>query len=97
MKQILINEISIEELLIKLAEFIEKRQEQKKPESFKKHSVYLTRLDATKLLKISLPSLTEYTKKGWLQSYKIGNRILYKYDEVEKSIEKLATYKKRGL
>jgi len=93
MKQIQINEISIDELLSKLSELFEAKLEQSKLPLIQNRSTYLTRVEACKILKISLPSLTEYTKQGWLQSYKIGNRVLYKPEEIDQAIHKLSTYK----
>jgi hypothetical protein len=99
MKSILINEISIEELLIKIGELIDVKLKQHQHPIAHVRSTYLTRQEVRTLLKISLPSLSKYTKEGLLQSYKIENRVLYKTDEVELAIQKLATYqhKKNGL
>ena len=97
MKQIQISEITLDELLSKLSELFEAKLEQSKLPQNKNRSTYLTRIEACKILKISLPSLTEYTKQGWLQSYKIGNRILYKPEEIDQAIQKLATYKHKRI
>lgn len=43
---------------------------------------YLTREEVASLLKISLPTLHDWTKKGFLQSYRIGNALRYKEEEV---------------
>jgi hypothetical protein len=62
---------------------------------FKKHfqpkepNEYLTRLEVSKLLKIDLSSVHNWTKKGILQSYQIGGRVYYKRKEVENAIVKL--------
>lgn len=62
---------------------------------FKKHfqpkepNEYLTRLEVSKLLKIDLSSVHNWTKKGLLQSYQIGGRVYYKRKEVENAIVKL--------
>ena len=48
---------------------------------------YLTRREVASLLKITLPTLYDWTKMGWIKSYKIGSRILYKSIEVENSIQ----------
>ena len=93
MKQILISEISIDELLIRLSEFIDAKKDKNILVKSPNEPTYITRIQVAKILKISLPSLLTYTKLGWLQSYKIGNRVLYKPEEIEQSIEKLSTYK----
>jgi len=50
---------------------------------------YLTRVEVSTLLKISLVTLWRRTKEKKLQSYLIGNRILYKTHEVHNSLTKL--------
>ena len=44
---------------------------------------YITRKETASHLKISLPTLQEWTKLGILKSIKIGNRVLYRSDIVE--------------
>jgi excisionase family DNA binding protein len=53
-----------------------------KKESFN----YLTRKEVAKMLRITLPTLHEWTKLGWIPSYRIGTRVLYKNNEVESVI-----------
>lgn len=60
-------------------------------------SEYITRAEVSKLLKITLPTLHDWTKQGWLKAYKIGSRVLYKREEVQQSVEKLSSHKyKKG-
>ena len=47
---------------------------------------YLTRKEISKKLNISLPTLNAYTKKGILQGYRVGVRVLYKKIEVDQSL-----------
>lgn len=49
----------------------------------------LTRSEVVELLKISLPTLSEWTKKGWLNSYRIGNSIRYKRSEIINSLKQI--------
>lgn len=60
---------------------------------------YLNRFEVVDLLKISLPTLSNWTKEGLLQSYRIGNRVLYREDEVNSSLQKVKhlKYKKGGV
>jgi excisionase family DNA binding protein len=46
----------------------------------------LTREEACLLLKISLTTLWNWTKKGKLIAYGIGNRVLYKKSELMESL-----------
>lgn len=58
-------------------------------------SEYLSRKEVSKFLKISLPTLLEYTKKGILIGYRIGGRVLYKQDEVKGSLKEIRSVKYR--
>jgi len=64
----------------------------------KKTEIYGTRKEVAKELKISLPTLTEHTKNGTLKGYRIGGRVLYKWNEVFESLELIQSLKyKRGV
>lgn len=92
MTQIILNGIELNELLEKIATIVEDKIRGNKPAP-PKSVKFLSRSEVCDLLKISLPTLNDWTKIGRLQSYKMGNRVLYKQDEIEASIESLATYK----
>jgi len=97
MNQILLNGISLNDLLLHIGQLIDEKLRQSK--SSKNHQCnFLGRIEVSRLLKISLPTLNEWSKLGWLQSYKIGNRVLYKQDEVENSLHKVSSLKhKKGV
>jgi len=52
----------------------------------KKASEYITRREVAQLFKISLVTVHDWTTKGLLIAYKIGNRIFYKQSEVEAAL-----------
>lgn len=52
----------------------------------------LTRIQTAKLLGVTLPTLYDWTKKGLLTSYRIGNRIRYKHAEIMEAITKNKTH-----
>ena len=82
---IILQAITIEDLLSKIQSIVEKSIEEKLPKP--KAAVQLmTRNEVAKYLKISLPTLHERTKEGLLPSYKIGNRVLYKSNEFDETI-----------
>lgn len=59
--------------------------------------LYYGRVEVAEILKISLPTLNEWSKIGILQSYRIGTRVLYKAHEVEESLSAVKNLKyKRG-
>jgi excisionase family DNA binding protein len=49
----------------------------------------LTRKEVADKLKISLVTLNDWTKKGMIQSYAIGGRILYKASEINSKLTKI--------
>jgi len=53
----------------------------------------LTRKETSDKLKISLVTLNDWTKRGLIQSYIIGGRVLYKDSEIEASLYKTQTVK----
>ncbi len=55
--------------------------------------IFLTRKDVSKLLKISLPTLSNLTKEGKLAGYRLGGRVLYRKEDVIASLEKIETLK----
>lgn len=46
-------------------------------------TVYLTRSEVAEMLKCDLSTIHNWTKKGKLKAYGIGNRVYYKRHEVE--------------
>ena len=50
---------------------------------------YLTREEVSELLKISLSTIHNWTKRGILQAYQIGGRIYLKASDIECSMIKL--------
>lgn len=49
----------------------------------------LSKKEAANYLKITLPTLDNWTKKGTLNSYGIEGRVYYKYSDIEKAIIKI--------
>lgn len=50
---------------------------------------YLTRKETAEFLKISLPTLHEYTKNGLVKGFRIGTRILYKLEDIEQDMKSI--------
>lgn len=48
---------------------------------------YLTRQETADMLSISLPTLWDWTNKGLLTSYRLGNKVYYKSNEVDQSLK----------
>lgn len=47
---------------------------------------YLTSKEASSLLKISLPTLNDYTKQGFIPSYRIGSTVRYKLSNIDTAL-----------
>ena len=89
MDKILFTGIDVDELLDKIGKLIDSKLE-KTTSQEKASPPLLSRNEVCKLLKISLPTLSEWTKLNWLQSYKMGNRVFYKSNEVEEGLRRAA-------
>lgn len=81
-ENILLSPISIDEFktLIKNAFAEILAQQGNKPHN--ENSDLITREQTAELLRVSLPTLHNWTKSGLLQSYKINTSVRYKRDEV---------------
>ena len=93
MKKVLINEVDFEELLTKIGELIDAKLAKNNFMKSENQVSYFTRFEVAAMLKISLSTLGDWTKLGWLTSYKMGNRVYYKLNEVETAMEKLSSNK----
>jgi excisionase family DNA binding protein len=95
-EQILFMGFSVNDLLLRIEQIIDSKIGNL-PQNEDNKSDYITRKEAASILKITLPTLHDWTKQGWLQSYKIGNRVLYSKQEVEDSLRQVISHKyKKG-
>jgi excisionase family DNA binding protein len=76
--------MELEELIRKAVS--EQLEEFRRSLSTEKPDELLTREEACLLLKISLTSLWNWTKKGKIMAYGIGNRVYYKRAELMESL-----------
>jgi excisionase family DNA binding protein len=87
-KHICLLPISIEELEDTIRKVI---SDSLRENQFSNSSVYdadyLTRIETAKLLRVTLPTLSDWTKRGILNSYRMGSRIRYKRSEVKASFD----------
>ena len=86
------NEIIITIPIDQLASLIIDRLKELKEfpaENLNKCEEFKTRKQISELFHISLPTLHGYTKKGLIQGYRIGSRVLYKVSEIELAIQKI--------
>jgi excisionase family DNA binding protein len=94
--QILFTGITVNDLLLQIGQIIDAKISNLPPKE-NHQSGYLSRKEVAKLLKITLPTLHDWTKLGYLKAYKIGTRVLYKESEVIKTLENVPSFKhKKG-
>lgn len=53
----------------------------------------LTRQETAKQLHVTLPTLRDYTRRGYVKGYRMGNRVLYKRNEVLNALQQMRTAK----
>lgn len=56
---------------------------------------YLSRQEVANLLKISLPTLNEYTRTGIIKGSRIGSRVLYDEADIREAVKDIPTLKYR--
>lgn len=56
---------------------------------------YLSRQEVADLLKISLPTLNEYTRTGIIRGSRVGSRVLYDEASVKEAVKEIPTLKYR--
>ena len=77
-----------------LREVLKEINPQERTQQSKKET-YGTRKEVAKELKISLPTLNDFTKKGIIKAYRIGGRVLYSWEEIYKSLQEIKSQKYR--
>ena len=56
---------------------------------------YLSRDEVCKSLKITLPTLNTYTKKGIIKGCKVGTRVLYLASDIKEALKDASAYRYR--
>lgn len=86
----------IEELKRSQEEFFEKKLAQILHLSSSEIPENLTRKQACEYLRISLSSLNNYTKEGYLEAYRVGkNRVIYKKTELDQALRSIENKPKK--
>jgi excisionase family DNA binding protein len=55
-----------------------------------------SRKETARILNISLPTLHLFTKEGIIRAYRIGNRVLYKQEDIENALKVIVSPNKKG-
>ncbi|MGO4820951.1 MULTISPECIES: helix-turn-helix domain-containing protein [unclassified Flavobacterium] len=83
MNQIFLNGITLQELAEALVPLLQPQM----VEQLQNVKEFITRNEACELLSLNKTSLWKHTKSGKLKSYGIGNRVLYKRQEVLEAVK----------
>ena len=83
MKDTLFVTLTVTEAVELIADAVLKKLESVKPEH-KELGNLRTREEVCQILKISLPTLDGYAKRGIIKKCKVGTRILYSEKEIER-------------
>ena len=58
---------------------------------------YLSREEVCTILKVSMPTLNTYTKKGIIKGSKIGTRVLYLEADIKSALQDTTSFKYKRL
>ncbi len=75
-------------------EIVTKFIEDLKPqnEASQKSEKLITRAETAQMLGVTLPTIYDWTKKGIITAYRIGNRVRYKHDEILEAVTSNKTH-----
>lgn len=87
MSQVQLINLSAEQLQTAIIEGVKTQLDELKKEFRPKEPTeWLTRTEVKQLLKVDLSTVHNWTKKGKLKAYGMGNRVYYKRSEVEEML-----------
>ncbi len=87
-KTIILQGLTVENFISLIGSALEKKLNEKLDNlNFLREPELLTRVEAANYLKISLPTLNFWTKRGLIESYRIGTRILYDKQKLQQSLK----------
>ncbi|MCC4214096.1 helix-turn-helix domain-containing protein [Leeuwenhoekiella parthenopeia] len=90
MKTVMIENTSTEELINELENLIQVAIKSIQKKENNSTAKILTRKETSELLKVSLVTLHKWNKLGVLPSYSVGNRVYYKWLDVENAMKRVA-------
>lgn len=90
---ILLESLSAENLKELIRDVIREEVQIKKDEPIQTEMKFYSRKEVCSLLKLSLPTLSEYTKEGHIQAVRIGGRVLYSEQAVQDALQAVPNLK----
>lgn len=79
---ILIHNVTKQELVNLIADAVSEQMAIFGGSQTDENKTYLRRIEAAKILRISLPTLDKLSKEGKIKYLRIGGRILYKHEDI---------------
>lgn len=90
MKNIMIENTSIEELVNEIKQIVKQVIETYSlPPQYDSETV-LTRKETSELLQVSFVTLNKWNKKGVLPAFNVGTRVYYKWNDVQGAMKRVA-------
>ena len=85
---IILQGITVPEFYSKVESIIENKLEELFQKERKRDltNTFLSRKEVCKMLQISPPTLSEWSKQGLIKSQKIGNRVIYRAEDVDTAV-----------
>ncbi len=93
MNTVQIQNLSVSDLKTIISETMKEEVKHLLPEP-PQQTEYLTRKETANLLRVSLVTLHEWTRKGIVTGYRFNSRIRYKQDEVEGAAKEIKKYRR---
>lgn len=90
MRNIMIENASLDELVSELKTIIKEVIESCDLSNSKESGRLLTRTEASELLNVSFVTLNKWNKQGVLPAFSVGTRVYYKWEDVEESMKRVA-------
>lgn len=84
---VLVQNVSMSDIEATLSRLLDEKLSNMQPANNQEPVKYLTRKETAAKLRISLPTLADWTRTGILKSKRIGSRILYLSTDVEAAIK----------
>lgn len=91
---IVLSPIPLPDLLGEITKAVRSELDARAPTTAPPAEELLTRDQAAQLLGITMPTLREYTRRGYVTGYRIGTRVRYKRNEVLDSLQRMRTAKR---
>lgn len=93
MQNLFLSTQTTEELIEIIRHAVKEAVKSIQPSSTIASETLLSRRETADKLKISLVTLNDWSRRGLIQSYIIGGRVLYKQSEIESSLHQVKTVK----